>query len=269
MSLEPKSKAEWFRLRPISLSCVLCAVSALALLQLTACTIPNTDVKGSDQAALLPAGRLSWTVVDRTAQAAAPATEGQVALRKRHDFKLKIELDVSNGEGEFTQNLLAGEQLDIGGQSFLGPGAVDVDFELSRASIVVRAANRFSNNVGLDGFLGVGRSELDIRLRQAAHTERDNNTTYGPLLGATLAYYPLEPLRLFCEGSLHMGFAEGFGTVLVTSLDIGASVALGEHVEFVAGWRRLTYEADYESDYDRSDLDLKLRGPLLALHLGF
>ena len=132
----------------------------------------------------------------------------------------------------------------------------------------MRAANRFESGFGVDGFLGLGLSDLDIRVKTPVQSDSDSHASYGPLIGATLSCWIVAPLRIYAEGSAHLGFGSNYSTATVTSLDLGAALRLGHNAEFTAGWRRLHYEAEFE-DGTRSDLDLELSGPLIALWLNF
>ncbi len=243
---------------------------------LVACTLPPrqfTDIKGDDRAVVLPAGRINWVLLDRGARSATPGSAEPVAPAPRRDeFKLLLELDASQGSGGFTQDLVdVADDVSLGGQSFNGPEDVEVDFELFRASAAVRAAKRFQNNLGVDGFLGIGMSDLDITLRQTALSDSDSIAAYGPLLGVTLSYWLLDPLRIFVEGSANVGWTSGFNGVNIIALDMGASVRLGRNVRLTAGWRQLHYDAEFDPDEGgndtRSDLTLELSGPMLALWL--
>ncbi len=178
-----------------------------------------------------------------------------------------LDLDVFQGSGDFKQDVLPGDVISVGGSTFTGQD-IKVDFDLFRTSLALRAENRFANGFGVDGFFGVGMSELEIELSSPGSSDSDVNTSYGPILGMGLSYAPIDLLRFFVEGSVNPGAGSVTSSVGVTTVDLGSQIKLGPNASAILGWRRIEYEAEYDSSV-RSDIELILSGPLVALRFGF
>lgn len=222
----------------------------------SACVTPNERIEGEDQGGLIPALRLSADLLRRPAP-----TDGVEAPAPKH-FRLLLDVEVSRAEGDFDQRVVPPGAISLGGQSF--SGNVDVDFALLSSSVDVRAASRFPNGLGIDGFVGLASQRLDIELSQGAVDDSERISTLGPMVGARLSWTTLERLCLFAEGRVAIGFGDGTESVGVQTWQVGADLLLAPHVTLMGAWRDVHYEAEFD-DFQASDIEIDVAGPLLSL----
>ncbi len=245
------------RLRTLALTFVLSSLSA--------CIAATETIRGKSNSAFLPAARLTTSLGGDQPVAAKSVVDAAGAAKSgHHEVEMLLDFEISTGSGGFTQKVDSSSSISLGGPSF--NGNVAVDFDLSMASLVVRVANRFANGFGWDGFFGLNASELYLSLSEGGVTDSIEHQAYGPIVGTTISYRASEKLRFFVEGSYSTGIGEGSTTVGISSFQLGANMALGQHAQLSAGWRNLAYAGYVEGEYS-SDVDLHLSGPMLALWL--
>jgi hypothetical protein len=240
---------------------------------LAACeAVPRTTIDAEDDSVFFPTGRISWDLTS-DAPVQPPGEAQQVRARTR----TLLDIDFAYGSGESTQQVRAGQIVQVGSVSFPGPGPVDVSADLWNADLSGRLERRWPSGLGLGGRLGLRLSELDITLRSGSPYLNTSNsadlTSMGLLAGVEAFYEPVDRLRLYLGGSLSWGLelsgvASGYEDITINTLDLGAAWTLGKSVTLAGGWRRLDYEADSVDDF-LSDIELALAGPFLGLWLRF
>jgi hypothetical protein len=235
------------------------AVGLLCTLALGGCVSPRSTIEGTDSETLFGGVRSSWEL-KKPAEGEPPRT-----------YRMLIDADVSFSSSDFTQQLDAGEIVEISGTPFIGPGPVAVSFDLLRYSADFRISMANETGLGFEGFGGLGVSQLDVELSDGAQSDSRNFTGIGPLAGIALFYEPVEWLRLFAEGSTNPSFGESVSVIDIKSVEAGASFRLHRHAALRASWRQVTYESesDDSTTSSTSDLDLEASGPALTLWLSW
>jgi hypothetical protein len=233
--------------------------------------IPIVDLQAEDDQVLFVDGRVIWTrEKEPTAESSAPAKPGIV-----------IELDVSHAEAQDEISLQQGERVALGGQFFTGENSVF--FELTRVLLDVRRATRPQNGISAEGFVGLEYSSMDVTMRrpgpgpgQVPYLKEAsiNVTALGPAFGAGLVWQPIDQLRLAAQARFSLGLLSEGSPVEMSAIDLGAHVDPFKSVGFYFGWRTISYKAKLEDSKSflgvnfgsASNLDLRLEGPVLAVH---
>ena len=214
---------------------------AAALLALASCSSQSTSIEGDDSSFFT------------SARLAIPASNEETAF----------EIDVSTASGGFEQELGPAEDVQLDKVTFSGPGTVDVDFDLTRVTLVARRTFTEENGLGLAVFLGLGVTRLDAQASLLGAKDDVRDTGFGFQFGVEPFYRVTNDLKLYGEIALTNGLATEYNKFDLTSIDLGLAYALGDSFEIAAGWRHWGYET--EGVGNDSDLDLTLHGPHVSL----
>jgi hypothetical protein len=241
---------------------------AAALASAPACRVwTQKDVEVEDGSVLFPVVRAVWNIDPKLGEvesARGDATAQRQGVDLDRAMQIAVELDVSKGSGESTQNLSGSEMISFDGVSLFGPTSVDVDFDVTFATAAARFRWPVVPTVSIDGLLGVGLDRLDIKLRDNGQSVRDTTTTMGPLVGARVNWQPIDLLGAY--GKV-FGYVGVVGDEVVSHL--GAEVALTvspfRQIEIFGGWRVWSYEEDRAG----SDVELEMSGPIVGLQVEF
>lgn len=221
------------------------ALLCLAPLALASCVSHSDKISGSDTSSFLPSGRIA------------------VPLDKE---SVQLEVDVAFGEGSFDQNLGAGESVRLESVTFLGPGVVDVDFELRRIWGAARLHHEGSDGFGLSVIGGLSLNKLDATATMGGVKDSTSADVLGAVLGVEPYWRMNETTRLYGQLAIMPGIAGDYDSVDFTEIDVGVGFTPSPSFEIAVGWRRWEFEAEATGGLD-SDLDLVLSGPHVSLRL--
>ncbi|MEM7308222.1 MAG: hypothetical protein AAF682_16195 [Planctomycetota bacterium] len=217
------------------------------------CSSSRTDIEGDDNT-LFGAARATFPTDE-----AAPG-----------DSRAGFRLDADFGRGEFGQDLSPGEVVQLDDIAFSGGDPVEVEFEHTFLGLGGYIARESSTGVRLEGSFGLGASLLDIQAAQAGVSESTDVRGFGPYVGGSLSYAPVERLSLFVEARVLLGFISTLDSLDIATVAAGAAWSVGDHLLLSAGVQDWDYDAEREDGSpDPSDLDLGLAGPFVRLEYVF
>jgi hypothetical protein len=227
-----------------------------ACVLLTGCASQQIELHGEDDSTFFAGLHGTWTPDSTTLpDGRPPPTE------------LMLEIDVSASSSDFSQQVPDGSVIELGPVLFDGPTEVQAGFDLTVYTLDGRLRARAESGVGLDLFLGLGYSVLELEASDPANSVSSERDGLGPYLGAGVFWELPARLRIFAEVALLYPLVSDFDDAAeLQTLDVGIGWRLVEAVELIGGWRRVDYEDEVGFD---SDFDLQASGPrlTLAVHL--
>lgn len=255
-----------FRRVPASVSS--CSLLLLALCA-GGCFTIDTTIEGQDDDVFFPTVRASFDL-NKSSTAPPPARTGPDGAPPQETSPppapssagraTYIDVELSRGEGDFTQTIGGSQFIDMGSTVFTGPDTIDFDVALGRAAAGVRHVRSDGH---VDGSIGVGISVADLELdgRSGATVGQIDETSWMINLGLEVGWRAADELRLFAG----LGWDEGFsGDASLDRLQLGAEVKLSPEVSLAAGWQEWEYDLEQPGS---SDVDIELSGLFFALRL--
>lgn len=174
-----------------------------------------------------------------------------------------IALDVTEINGDDSQQLEAGEQVELDGTLFTGPTTLDVEYELQQQSLALAFGLEVPEQ-HLDSYLelGLGRILSELKLRAGATRAKESENFDGLHLAGGLLWDPTVVLGLEGRAALIVDL-DDIGSTWET-LELGTRLFPRSPVALFAGWRWIEVYHDHDQS---SDLDLRASGPALALRV--
>jgi hypothetical protein len=225
---------------------------------LAGCNTTSVDIESEDRNSFFPALRVSYPFFPNPQQESsspAPRVSGRLAL----------DADVSWGQGDASQALPVGENVNFDGVQFNGPTRVTQDYDLLVGTMNLRGGFGLRDLVFIEGLVGVGATRLDLTLESPLQRESDRSVSLGPGAGLRGTVAPLSWLEAYVQIHGLIGFGEGEVRTLET-VEAALRIAPTSYIAIFAGWRWWDYEQERSGE---SDLELKLSGPLLGLQFTF
>ena len=198
---------------------------------------------------------------------ASSSTEGS-----EHTSRAAVELDLHRASGTASQSLEASRLIDFGGVQFTGPAQVEADYDLLAASLAIRAGlNAPTDRSRIALLLGLSVQDFDLHLDAGTVSAEDDRRSIGPLFGAEGFLELYSWLDLYGRVTQAIGFSDA--TTTLGLVELGLSVEPFSHVTLAGGyrWERYTQPrlASQIIGFDETRIDLKLRGPVIGLHIDF
>jgi len=194
----------------------------------------------------------------------APQYEGRFLYRWEEPVPgerwFGLELEAGGSDGSSRQDLDLGDQVVFGGQSFPGPGRLDVDYEWRRLGLGL-ATGRESEDVEARGRLGLAWQDLRLSLEQGSQRAHGSDGWVGVLAGFDFLWAFSDWIGLEMRAELSTRLTKQSG-----ELEFAAALAPRSPVQLLVGWRWIDAYSALESE---SDVDLSLQGPVVALRAGF
>jgi hypothetical protein len=213
----------------------------LIVLAAFAAACESQPVEIHDEGVFQPAGRVLYR------PGATPGDETWFGL----------ELDLAHAQGDDEQGVVAGENVVFDGEVFVGPTELDIDYELTQATLAGVLGREFGQHGSARCLLGVGWQQRDLELVSGAQRAQDEKTWAGLLVGLDAQWYALRGLGL---GARATATADSDATMQV--LELGLLLAPRQPLGLFAGWRWFEYA---EEDLSGSDIDLHASGPTISL----
>ncbi|HKB17061.1 MAG TPA: hypothetical protein VKF62_13425, partial [Planctomycetota bacterium] len=195
----------------------------------------------------------------------SPASREAAAPAPRSRGLLALELDVAHGKADTEQDLGLGDEVEIGGTTFTGPGDLRVDSDLWFTTLALRGGGRPVPEVALEGLGGIAWHRAELEVHSGGERESEVLDSVGPMLGAQITYEPFAPLALHARGTTAVSLGQGIAAVLTGEL--GLALAATRRVRIFGAWRWWAYEFDAEGV--ESNVILRLSGPAVGLEVRF
>lgn len=175
--------------------------------------------------------------------------------------RMSIEISVALASGDDVQSLGSGELITLGGGTIGGGAQVESDLDLSLSTVAYKLGvgdpEQESVRMAIFGGLGIASSEIVLRSgAQVLRAEDDDPYFFagGEVIG-TLS----DHLQLRARIALPL-----LGATMPVELEVVGGLNY-QALTLFAGWRYV----DLEWTRSGSDVDYRLSGPVVGLHLGF
>lgn len=258
------------------------------------------DLKASDNDALNPGGRVSFSIIPRhdparqgllelatenpsSASAAAalepeanaavpPPTGPEFESENKPLFQptVTIELDHRTGIGHEDGDFLSGAYfVDHDGRTVVGPETLDQDFTLHLTTANVGVGVRFFDMISAEALGGIATSALHYVLRTPTERAGDTSVGLGVNGGGRITFMPHPVVGIYAQGQLHLlnGIKKNHDTIVVPSAEVGSNLHLTRNVSLFGGWRWWNYSENIEGESDLEDLQVE--GPTFGAALRF
>ncbi len=253
------------------------SLSILVLMSLLAITAgcQTTNLKLDDHDRFTYSGRVSYEIFPGNDKRRAgslldlmtdtsnivdgkPVTARSTGIRPT----LSVDTAIAGIRGSDHQQIAAGEVVKLGAEIF-GPARIKVSAENLRAHVAARGGVRFFDVFSLEGIIGVGLDDTDVRIQGGGVDSREESLAAVFLTGVRSTLRPIPLFDLYAE------FLVSYATLdtEITDLQVGIDLNLTRNVSLFAGYRWWDYEKN-NFDLD-SDVDIDFRGPTAGLSLKF
>lgn len=195
--------------------------------------------------------------IESTGPDAAPQSEPNRAF--------SIELDLSAGSGDGTQDLDSGDILSYDGTIFSGPEDVDGDFDLFAGSIAGRMDVPVSGRTRVGFLVGLGFTSLDLELSQSGTKQRDTTSSLGimmGLIGETRLSARTEAYGRFTAMLGGSDESDNYG-MNFNQLEAGVRWNVAHAISLFGGARYWGYHQDRAG----ADIDIEMSGPMLGIQI--
>lgn len=233
--------------------------AAAALLALGGCSTTSIDVR--DTTTFVPSARVS---VDLGGEEERPSR-----LRTSH----ALELAATAARGGSEQHIdNPGEPVVFGGERFLPPQTLDVDFDFRFASLVYRYRKVFQRSrLGFEARAGLGVAQLAVTVTGATQRASERMRS-GGFTGGFAPFLRLGPSTLLELRGL--GFWSGSSDDVTSAygIDLQLAQALGPHAVVRGGWSWWNVRSereDYFGSSRNSPIHVRFSGPALGLEVLF
>lgn len=230
----------------------------LATLALAGCSglLPTTPINAEDNHVYLPALRAVINFGDGKQAASEPQTGNA------------IEFGITKAKGDDSQKLVTGQSpIILNGTTFLAPQQLRNDFDYNFANISWRWRKFFSErSLGLEVTAGVGFSSIDLAVSSPAQRASDHLFTRGPQGSIGLIW------RLNPSTSLQGRMSEFISTAdrgvnKMMRYELSLAKAFHDNLTLRAGYA--VWDVNGESQFNMSDFQLHVSGPVIALDWDF
>lgn len=225
-------------------------------------------VDAEDSFVVFPTAEVSWQIRPaggrRLGSPEAEEWEADVGVPKRA-FSLALDLDLAFGRASTDQDLDASDRVNLDSTDFLGPGKLDVDYDIYLWTFAARIGGWAGEVVAFEGIAGLSLTDLEMKLSMGPLDESDTDVNFGPVVGGRITFRAVDWFDIFLQLRASSFWGGGTaGTYSDTRLGIVAEPVPG--LGFTAGWRFIVYRSDRVAD---SDYRLDLGGPTLGVRLRF
>lgn len=198
---------------------------------------------------------------------ASARTEGD-----ENKSRMAVELDLHHASGTGAQSLGPSELIDFGGSQFTGPAEVESDYDLLAASLAIRAGlNDPTDRSRIAVLLGLSVQDFGLRASAGTVSAEDHRRSIGPLLGVEASLEAYTWLDLYGRATQAIGLSDATSTLGL--VELGLSVRPYPQVALAGGfrWERYTQPRFLTQmmGFDDTRIDLKVRGPVVGLHVNF
>lgn len=169
---------------------------------------------------------------------------------------LGLRVEGARASGTTDQGLSGGDTVVLGGQTFLGPGSLGIDYTWNRAALAL-AIGRDAPDLRSLAVVGLSWQALELDLTQGAQRASGSDRWVGVLTGAEFTWTPTAWIGLEGRAALTTSLRAQGG-----ELELAVAIAPRSPLTILLGWRWLDGYSTLEGE---SDLDLGLTGPLVAL----
>lgn len=225
-----------------------------ALLLVAACASrrePNAVTIEDDSQSSVFSPRLRYRVPRPTTDGGAPS-----------DW---IEFEATHVSEEFTQTLATFEDVGVDGVLFLGPGDVDLEYDLLNVHAAWLHELDQEGGLGLSGFAGLRATRLELDATRGATSAADTALVVGPVFGGILTTRTATAFDAYARLTSGVGFGSS-EPVFQSTFELGGTCRLTSGLRLAAGWQ-LGYLERIEGSDTTSDLELRYGGPFVALLL--
>lgn len=237
--------------------------ATLALAALAGCAGPTTsDINLTDRSSFVPSARLSVDIPPRAESPSEP--------HSAHG----IELGLSGGSGDDTQNLAPGQRpVVFGGQTFNAPSQLSHEFDFRFVELAYRYRRFFgAGDFGIEALGGLAYADLDLTIASATQRASENLGNRG-IVGGFGIIWRFRPGTSLQSRITLFGSGENEGVTAASRFDAYVAQALGRNAALRAGfaaWNiRSEREADDISTSSKSPIRVRFSGPALGLDLMF
>ena len=149
-----------------------------------------------------------------------------------------------------------------------GLSELDNDFSLVMGTLSGRGGIWFGGIVGIEGILGVGFIDSEIKVGAGALDVSREKTSWDLLAGAQATLRPLPWLDVYARYTGLGGVDFDDGDSGVESYELGVSVGLTKQygLALMTGWRHWEVE---ETQTGESSIETELSDPFVGLQVGF
>ena len=229
----------------------------LATLALGGCgLLPTTRINAEDNRVFLPALRADIDFGDSKQAASEPHTGNA------------IEFGIAKAKGGDSQSLVAGQSpIILNGTTFNAPQQLRNDIDYYFANVSWRWRKFFAErSLGLEVTAGVGFSSLDLAVSSPTQRASDHLYTRGPQGSVGLIW------RLNPSTSLQGRMSEFISTAdqgvnKMMRYELSLAKAFHDNLTLRAGYA--VWDVNGESQYNMSDFQLHVSGPVIALDWDF
>jgi hypothetical protein len=176
-------------------------------------------------------------------------------------FTVNVAGEVVRSVGRDDVDVPAGRNVQMGIE-IPGPATVDARVENYQGHVSIRPGGRFFDIVSIEGIVGVGFDDTELRLRVPGIDLRDEKADAAFVTGGRLSLRPIPLLDLYGEGLIMAGhFAS-------TGFEAGGQLNLTPNVGVYGGYRWWSY---HKSSFQGSGSDLEARflGPVVGAAFTF
>ena len=195
---------------------------------------------------------------------ASKSVDGESVTAQNARIRPTISIDtaIASIKGSDHQQVAAGEVVEIGLQ-IPGPARVKVSAESLRAHFAARGGVRFFDVLSLEGILGVGLDNTEVRIQGGGIDSREDSLAAVFLTGVR------STLRLIPLFDLYVEYLVSYASLdtEMEDLQVGVDLNVTRNVSLFAGYRWWDYE---KNNFDQdSDVEIDFRGPTAGLSLKF
>ena len=233
------------------------------------------DIEVDDNDRLMPSGRIAYEIlpgietrrrgsmldlVMGRSSIVGERADGESVPRATFTLGVAGELSSVDGRDEiFVPDSF--ERLELGAE-IPGPATVDAEIQRLRAHVNVRAGGRFFDILSIEGTLGLGVDDAEVKLRSPGTSLTEEKTKAAFAWGARIGLRPIPLLDLYGQFVLMVGEFSSFDA------EAGGQLNLTPNLGVYAAYRRTTYSARNFRGHG-SDVEDGFSGPTFGASLSF